>query len=104
MNKTVFWALHTGTRTGITGSGSRCGFNVVSGELHTTCRLCVLQYWTGFYTLSRSNVTQHSTQLGSGSMPGGSKVVFGSGSQFRIGLGFKILCGGPHYAIAVAKL
>ena len=41
-------------------------------------------------------VTQHSTQLWSGSRPCGGKVVFESRSPIRIGFGSKVPCGELH--------
>ena len=67
------------------------GFNVVACELHMAHRLCALHYLTASRT-----VTQHSTQLGSGSRPCGGKVLFETGSLIRIGCGSKVPCGEPQ--------
>ena len=68
------------------------GFIVVSLELHTSRRLHALHCWINWFSRT---VTQHSTQLGSGSRPCGGKVVFGSGSRS------KVPCGEPQWSLAV---
>ena len=92
----IIGALHTGTETGFTGSGSpiriQCGVAWAPHGMQTT-RIAQLE-WNS-RTVTRA-VTQHSTQLGSGSRPCGGKVVFESGSPICIGFGSKVPCGEPH--------
>ena len=86
-----FWncgALHTGTETGFTGSGSliwiQCGLD---SRLSSTRHADYMHCTAGLVlTQSRSTVMQHSELLRFGSMPCGGKVVFGSGSPIHIGL------------------
>ena len=86
-------ALYTSTETGFTGSG----FTVVSWKLHAAHRICALHSWTGSFALSRSTVTQHSSQHGSGSRQCRGKVVCGFGSPIHIGSESNSLCEEPHY-------
>ena len=69
----------------------RFGYNVISRHADYA-----MHCWTGSHALFRSTVTQNSAQLGSGSRPCGGKVVFRSGSPFRIRSGSKVPCGEPH--------
>ena len=75
--------------------GTGTGFNVVSHDLAR--RLRALHCWTGSHLLSRNTVTQHSTQLGSGSKPWGGKMVFGYRSLICIGSGTRVMCEEPHH-------
>ena len=52
------WALHTGTETGFTGSGS---FPIRIQCLHTARRVRALHYLTGSHALSRKIVPRYST-------------------------------------------
>ena len=93
-------ALHTGTESRFTGSGSlmriQCGLVWAPHGTQTT-RIALLDWIS-------HTVPQHSTQLGFRSRPCGDKVVFGSGSlicigsgsMIRIGSGSKVLCGEPQ--------
>ena len=89
-------ALHTGMKTGFTGSRSPNRMNVVSPwvsrELHTVCRLRALHCWTLSHALSRSTVTQHTMQISSRWRLCGGNLVFGLGSPIHIGSGSNGRC------------
>ena len=76
-------ALHIGTETKFTGSGSpiriQCCLVWAPQGMHTIC-VRALHCWTGTHTLSGAC----STQLGSRSRLCGGKVVFQSGSPIHI--------------------
>ena len=89
-------ALHMGTENGFTGSGSpiwiQCGLALTPHGMQTA-RIALLD--SGSHALYQSTVTQHNKQLGSGSRPCGSKVVFGSRSLIHIRSGSKFPCEKP---------
>ena len=82
-------ALHTGTETRFTESGSLI-------QIQCVRRLHALHCWTGSHVLPRNTVTQHSIQLESGLRSCGGKVVFASRSPMRIGSRFMVQCGDSH--------
>ena len=87
-------AFHMGTETGFTRSGSPICFQfglVWASHGTQTTRIALLDW------ISRTVTRSCTTQLGSGSRPCGSKVVFGSGSPIRIASGSKVPCVEPHY-------